>query len=117
MPTKDGKPAEGHLTSAIAMDVDEDGDYDLVLGHDLRALFCLGANAPSGVAAFHFPCPALSSPAGRTFGPVFCRMRRVAVAALPLSPASRRRSRDTRLAVFRIPAATIRLASHTCCRA
>lgn len=32
MPTKDGKPAEGHLTSAIAMDWDADGDFDLVLG-------------------------------------------------------------------------------------
>jgi hypothetical protein len=32
MPTKGGQPAEGHLTSAIAMDWDADGDFDLVLG-------------------------------------------------------------------------------------
>jgi hypothetical protein len=32
MPTTNGKPAEGHLTSAIAMDWDTDGDFDLVLG-------------------------------------------------------------------------------------
>ncbi|MFT7536469.1 MAG: hypothetical protein ACI85K_002423 [Hyphomicrobiaceae bacterium] len=32
MPTKDGTPAKGHLTSAIAMDWDADGDFDLVLG-------------------------------------------------------------------------------------
>lgn len=31
-------------------------DYDLQLGHELRALFCLGANSPVGVVAFHFPC-------------------------------------------------------------
>ena len=35
-------------------------DYDLLMApsptDDLSALFCLGANEPRGVAAFHFPC-------------------------------------------------------------
>ena len=31
-------------------------DYDLAIGRNLSALFCLGQNAPRGVAAFHFPC-------------------------------------------------------------
>lgn len=32
MPTKDGKAVDSHLTSAIALDWDHDGDFDLVLG-------------------------------------------------------------------------------------
>jgi hypothetical protein len=47
MPTKDGKPAEGHLTSAIAMDVDEDGDYDLVLGDHTSGYVYLRRNEGS----------------------------------------------------------------------
>ena len=35
-------------------------DYDLLMApsptDDLSGLFCLGANEPRGVAAFHFPC-------------------------------------------------------------
>ena len=31
-------------------------DYDLAIGHNLSALYCLGQNAPRGVATFHFPC-------------------------------------------------------------
>ena len=31
-------------------------DYDLAIGHNLTALYCLGQNAPKGVAVFHFPC-------------------------------------------------------------
>jgi hypothetical protein len=31
-------------------------DYDLLLGHDPKALFCLAQNSANGVAAFHFPC-------------------------------------------------------------
>ena len=32
VPKLNGTPADGHLTSAIAMDWDRDGDFDLVLG-------------------------------------------------------------------------------------
>lgn len=31
-------------------------DYDLLLGQDSSALYCLGQNAQHGVAAFHMPC-------------------------------------------------------------
>ena len=31
-------------------------DYDLIVAHDLTALFCLAQNAASGIALFHFPC-------------------------------------------------------------
>lgn len=31
-------------------------DYDIVLAHNPSALFCLGQQAPQGVATFHFPC-------------------------------------------------------------
>ena len=31
-------------------------DFDLAIGHNLSALYCLGQNAPRGVATFHFPC-------------------------------------------------------------
>ena len=31
-------------------------DYDLAIGHNLSALYCLGQNAPRGVVTFHFPC-------------------------------------------------------------
>ena len=31
-------------------------DYDLLLNHDPKALYCLGQNAKHGVAAFHMPC-------------------------------------------------------------
>ena len=31
-------------------------DYDLGIGRNLSALFCLGENAAQGVALFHFPC-------------------------------------------------------------
>jgi len=46
-PTKNGAPAEGHLTSAIAMDVDRDGDYDLVLGDHRSGFVYLRRNEGS----------------------------------------------------------------------
>jgi hypothetical protein len=46
-PMKDGKPAESHLTSAIAMDWDRDGDFDLVLGDHRSGYVYLRRNAGS----------------------------------------------------------------------
>lgn len=37
-------------------DVVVHADYDLVLAKQPGALWCIGQNAPSGVAAFHMPC-------------------------------------------------------------
>ena len=31
-------------------------DYDLLLNHEPKALYCLGQNSKHGVAAFHMPC-------------------------------------------------------------
>lgn len=45
-----------HLESVADGDVVVWLDYDLILAHDLTALFCLGQNSESGVALFHFPC-------------------------------------------------------------
>ena len=46
-PMKDGQPAEGHLTSAIAMDWDRDGDFDLVLGDHRSGFVYLRRNGGS----------------------------------------------------------------------
>ena len=45
-----------HLEKVADGDVVVWLDYDLILAHDLSALFCLGQNAEQGVALFHFPC-------------------------------------------------------------
>ena len=42
-----GAPAEGHLTSAIAMDWDQDGDFDLVLGDHSSGYVYLRRNSGS----------------------------------------------------------------------
>ena len=44
------------LRSVAPGDVVVHADYDLVLGAHPSALWCLGQNAPKGVATFHFPC-------------------------------------------------------------
>jgi hypothetical protein len=47
------------VTTAALADPDQvlvHFDYDLAIGHNLSALYCLGQNAPRGVATFHFPC-------------------------------------------------------------
>lgn len=47
LPRLGDKPTTGHLTSAIAMDVDEDGDYDLVLGDHKEGFVYLRRNEGS----------------------------------------------------------------------
>ena len=46
-PMLDGKPAEGHLTSAIAMDWDHDGDFDIVMGDHKSGFVYLRRNQGS----------------------------------------------------------------------
>ena len=47
LPKLNGAPADGHLTSAIAMDWDQDGDFDLVLGDHRSGFVYLRRNSGS----------------------------------------------------------------------
>ena len=50
MPTSGGKAVEGHLTSAIALDWDNDGDFDLLLGDHKGGYVYLRRNLGSNQA-------------------------------------------------------------------